>query len=318
MDRRKFLAAGCATVVPPASLAQDWPNRPIKFVVPFPPGGAADTVARELASRLQVSLGVACLVDNRPGASGTIGVDAVVNSPADGYTLLSHVSSIVIQPHLAAARHNVLAELAPITQTVAGSYVLVAHPTFPASDLQSFVAVVKRSPGRYSYASFGSGSGPHLAMELLKGHAGLFIVHVPFRGAGPALQELLTGRLDMAFETTFAALPHIRAGRLKPIALGGLYPSDALPGVQTIATSISGFDTDGWQGMFAPRATPAPVVSRLAEHLTRALRDREFTQRNSDLGFRTIGSSPANFATFVRSEYEKWGQVIRERGIRPD
>ena len=217
MHRREFLTASCASLAAPLSLAQEWPLRPIRMVVPFPPGGAADTVTRELARRLQASLGKPCVVDNRPGASGTIGVDAVIKAPADGHTLLSHVSSIVIQPHLGTARHDVLSELMPVSQTVTGSYVLVTHPSFPAHDLKSFIDAVRRSPGRYNYGSFGSGSGPHLAMELLKGHAGLFILHVPFRGAGPALQELLAGRLEMAFETTLAALPHIHAGKLKPL-----------------------------------------------------------------------------------------------------
>lgn len=155
-------------------------------------------------------------------------------------------------------------------------------------------------------------------MELLKSHAGLFILHVPFRGAAPAQQELLAGRLDMAFDTTFAALPHIRAGRLKPIALGGKQTPDSLPNVQTIATIVPGFDTDGWQGIFAPADTPKPVIFRLADEIAAALRDPEIVQGVAALGFRTMGTSPAEFAALVRSDHEKWGRVIRERRIRPD
>lgn len=318
MRRRDFLAAAGASVAVPASWSQEWPSRPIRIVVPFPPGGAADAVARALARRLQASLGVSCVVDNRPGASGTIGADAVAKSPADGHTLLSHASSIAIQPHLGTAPYDLLADFVPVTQTVAGSYVLLVHPSFPAHDLRSFIDVVKRAPGRYSYGSFGSGSGPHLAMELLKSHAGLFILHVPFRGAAPALQELLAGRLDMAFDTTFAALPHVRAGKLKPIALGGPRTMDALPGVQAIAAAFPGFDTDGWQGVFAPAGTPATLIARLAQEITASLRDPELAQNVASLGFRTVGSSPAEFAALVRTDYEKWGRVIRERRIRPD
>lgn len=318
MHRRRFLGAAGAAIAAPLCRADDWPSRPIRMVVPFPPGGAADAIPRALARRLQASLGVTLVIDNRPGASGTIGTNAVAKAPADGYTLLSHASSIAIQPHLGAAPYDVLTDLAPVTQTVAGSYVLLVQPSFPAQDLQGFIDVVRRSPGRFSYGSFGSGSGPHLAMELLKSHAGLFILHVPFRGAAPAQQELLAGRLDMAFDTTFAALPHIRAGRLKPIALGGKQTPDSLPNVQTIATIVPGFDTDGWQGIFAPANTPKPVIFRLADEIAAALRDPEIVQGVAALGFRTMGTSPAEFAALVRSDHEKWGRVIRERRIRPD
>lgn len=318
MHRRRFLGAAGAAIAAPLCRADDWPSRPIRMVVPFPPGGAADAIPRALARRLQASLGVTLVIDNRPGASGTIGTNAVAKAPADGYTLLSHASSIAIQPHLGAAPYDVLTDLAPVTQTVAGSYVLLVQPSFPAQDLQGFIDVVRRSPGRFSYGSFGSGSGPHLAMELLKSHAGLFILHVPFRGAAPAQQELLAGRLDMAFDTTFAALPHIRAGRLKPIALGGKQTPDSLPNVQTIATIVPGFDTDGWQGIFAPANTPKPVIFRLADEIAAALRDPEIVQGVAALGFRTMGTSPAEFAALVRSDHEKWGRVIRERRIRQD
>lgn len=318
MHRRRFLGAAGAAIAAPLCRADDWPSRPIRMVVPFPPGGAADAIPRAMARRLQASLGVTLVIDNRPGASGTIGTNAVAKAPADGYTLLSHASSIAIQPHLGAAPYDVLTDLAPVTQTVAGSYVLLVQPSFPAQDLQGFIDVVRRSPGRFSYGSFGSGSGPHLAMELLKSHAGLFILHVPFRGAAPAQQELLAGRLDMAFDTTFAALPHIRAGRLKPIALGGKQTPDSLPNVQTIATIVPGFDTDGWQGIFAPANTPKPVIFRLADEIAAALRDPEIVQGVAALGFRTMGTSPAEFAALVRSDHEKWGRVIRERRIRPD
>ena len=319
MIRRRSFLAGVPGVLGASSVfAEDWPARPIRIVVPFPPGGPADAVPRAIAQRIQPLLGVPCVIENRPGASGTIGTAVVAKAPADGYTLLSHVSSIVIQPHLGPAPYDVLAELAPVTQTVAGSYVLVVHPSFPASDLRGLIDVVRRSPGRYSYGSFGSGSGPHLAMELLKNEASLFILHVPFRGAAPALQELIAGRLDMAFDTTFAALPHIRTGKLKAIALGGARRVDALPDVPTVAELIPGFETDGWQGLFAPAGTPAPVVARVAAEVATALRDAERVRTIGQLGFRTVANSPAEFTTALRRDHAKWARVIRERNIKPD
>lgn len=295
-----------------------WPAGAVRFVVPFPPGGAADAVPRAIAQRLQSALGVPCIVENRPGASGTIGTQLVTRAPADGLTLLSHASSVVIQPHLVPASYDVLQDLRPVTQTVAGSYVLLVHPSFPATDLRGLVEAVRRAPGRYGYASFGSGSGPHLAMELLKSEAGLFILHVPFRGAAPAQQELLAGRLDMAFDTTFAALPHVRAGRLRAIAVGGASRVDALPDVPAIAEVFPGFETDGWQGVFAPAGTPAPVVAVAAAQIQKALAEPALAQAIDSLGFRTVASSPAEFAATVRRDHDRWARVIRERNIRPD
>jgi tripartite-type tricarboxylate transporter receptor subunit TctC len=320
MRRRALLQAGAALAAPGLAAAQQpaWPARPIRIVVPFPPGSAADAIPRGIAQRLQLALDTPCVIENRPGASGAVGAAAVAGAPADGYTFLSHTSGITIQPHLAPASFDVLRDFVPVTQTIAGSYVLVVRPSFPAKDLRGFIDAVRAAPGRYSYASYGSGSGPHLAMELLKQQAGLFILHVPFRGAAPAMQELLAGRIDMAFDTSFAAVPHIRAGRLVPIASGGLHPVAALPGVATVAQLYPGFDTDGWQGIFAPAGTPGEVVRRFSEETAAALRHPELRQRIADLGFTPLGTTPERFAALVRSDHERWGRIVRERRIQPD
>lgn len=318
MRRRKFLGSSILSLAAPAVLAQAWPARPIRIVVPFPPGSAGDSVPRAIAVALATSLGTPCVIDNRPGASGSIGADLVAKAAPDGYTLLSHSSGLTIQPHVTPAPFDLLRDLVPVAQTVAGSYVLVVPPSFPANDLQEFIATVRSAPGRFVFGSYGSGSGPHVAMELLKREAGLFIVHVPFRGAAPALQELLAGRLDMMFDTTYAALPHIRAGRLKAIAVGGLRPVDTLPGVHTVAERFPGFDTDGWQGLFAPAGTPDDIVHRLSQETARALHAPELSHMIADLGFRPVGNAPEQFAELVRSDYEKWGRVVRSRRIQPD
>ena len=315
LKRRALLGWLATAAAAPAARAQGWPARRVRIVVPFPPGSAADAIPRRIALGLQHLLHTPCVVDNRPGAGGAIGADAVARAAPDGYTLLSHTSGITIQPHLAPAPFDPLRDLVPVTQTIAGSYLLVAPPSFPARDLREFVAAVRAAPGKYSYGSHGTGSGPHLAMELLKVRAGLFAVHVPYRGAAPALHDLLAGRLDFAFDTSFATLPHIRAGRLRALAVGGPQPLEVLPGVAPVAALYPGFDTDGWQGLFAPSGTPADIVQRLAQATAQALADPALVQQVRELGFRVVGSSPAAFAEVVRSDFEKWGRIVRERGI---
>lgn len=314
----RLLGAALVAVaaVPPASAQPS--AAPIRIVVPFPPGSIGDTVPRTLALRLQAALGQPVIVDNRPGAAGSLGADVVAKAAADGRTLLSTTSTVTIQPHLGKPPFNVLTDLVPVSETVAGSYVLVVQPSFPAATLREFIELVRRNPGRFNYASYGTGSGPHLAMELLKERAGLFIVHVPFRGAAPAMQELLAGRVEMAFDTTAAALPQIRAGKLKAIAVGGPKAVDALFGVPTVASVYPGFDTDGWQGVFAPAGTPREQVLRLQAEIAKAVHAPEFARAMADVGFSVVGSSSDAFAARVRSEHEKWGRLIRERHIQPD
>lgn len=317
MKRRALLALAGA-VAAPAVWAQAWPARPLRIVVPFPPGAAADAIPRRIAQRMEAALGTPCVLENRPGAAGAIGADLVAKAEPDGYTLLSATSGMTILPHLGNAPFDVLRDFAPVGQTIAGSYVLVTKPSFPAQDLRQWVAQVRSAPGRYSYGSHGSGSGPHLAMELLKAQAGLYVLHVPFRGAAASLQELLSGRLDMAFDTTFAAVPHVRSGRLKAIAVGGPRTVDALPGVARVADLYPGFDTDGWQGFFAPAGTPPAIVRRLSDEIAQALQDPGLAKQITDLGFRPVGSTPGEFAALVQADHAKWGRVVRDRGIKPD
>lgn len=318
MKRRHLLAAAAAAATAPMAWAQSWPARTIRIVVPFPPGSAADSIPRRIAQRMEETLRTPCVLENRPGAAGAIGADLVAKAAPDGYTFLSATSGMTILPHMGQVPFDVLRDFTPVGQTIAGSYVLVTTPSFPASDLRQWVDQVRRAPGRYSYGSHGSGSGPHLAMELLKAEAGLYILHVPFRGAAASLQDLLAGRVDMAFDTTFAAVPHIRAGRLKAIAVGGPRTVDALPGVARVADVYPGFDTDGWQGFFAPAGTPPEIVRRVSDASAQALKDPELARQISDLGFRPIGNTPEQFAALVQADHAKWGRVVRDRGIKPD
>jgi tripartite-type tricarboxylate transporter receptor subunit TctC len=320
MKRRTWMAWPLATAlgVPRPARSQAYPARAIRLVVPFPPGSAADLIPRALAQKVQASIGQPVVIENRPGAAGAIGADLVAKSAPDGYTLLSHTVAVTINPHLVKAPFDVLTDLVPVTQTIAGSYVLVVQPSFPAASLREWIEVVRRNPGRHNYASHGSGSGPHLAMEMLKQQLGLFIVHVPFRGAAPAMQELLAGRIEMAFDTSVAVLPHVRSGRLKALAVGGPKPVDALPGVPTVASLLPGFDSDGWQGLFAPAGTPPDLVARLNAEFVKAARAPDFVRQMAEQGFAAVGSSVAEFKTFVQAEHAKYGRLIRERRIQPD
>jgi tripartite-type tricarboxylate transporter receptor subunit TctC len=215
--------------------------------------------------------------------AGAIGADLVAKSAPDGYTLLSHTVAVTINPHLVKAPFDVLTDLVPVTQTIVGSYVLVVQPAFPAASLREWIEVVRRNPGRHNYASHGSGTGPHQAMEMLKQQLGLFIVYVPFRGAAPAILELLAGRIEMAFDT-----------------------------------SVAGFDSDGWQGLFAPAGTPPDLVARLYAEFVKAARAPEVVRQMAEQGFAAVGSSLAEFKTFVQAEHAKYGRLIRERRIQPD
>lgn len=318
MIRRRHVLSASALGWLDAARAQGYPTRPIRLVVAFPPGSTGDMVPRALAQKVQASIGQPVVIDNRPGAAGAIAAEAVAKAAPDGYTLLSTSSAVVINPHLVKTSFDVLKDLVPVVQTIAGSYVLVVQPTFPANTLREWIDHVRRNPGRFNYASYGSGSGPHLAMEILKASAGLYIVHVPFRGAAPAMQELLAGRIEMAFDTSVATLPHIRSGKLKAIAVGGPRPVEALPGVPTVAQTFPGFDTDGWQGLFAPAGTPPEVVARLNDEFVKAARSADFVKQMADLGFAAVGHRADAFTALVKTEYERYGRLIRERGIQPD
>jgi tripartite-type tricarboxylate transporter receptor subunit TctC len=320
MQRRRFTTAIAAAIAWPAWVRAQagFPGKPVRLVVAFPPGSTGDLVARMVAAKLQENMGQPVVVDNRPGATGNIAAEAVVRSPADGYTLLSTSSALAIVPWLQKMPFDVQKELLPLSQTIAGSYVLVVHPSFPARNLAEFIALVKKNPGRYSYASYGNGSGPHLAMELLKAQAGLFITHVPYRGAAPAMHDLIGGQVEMSFDTTVATLAHIRAGKIRAIALGGQATYDILPGVPTIAQTFAGFDTDGWQGIFAPAGTPREVAQKLSAEIGRAMRAPDVSGKLKDLGFKAVGSDLQAFGSYFAAEHARYGKLIAERGIKGD
>ena len=256
------------------------------------------------------------VIDNRAGATGNIGADLVAKAPADGYTILLTVSSMVTSPFLEKVPFDVTRDFAGVTQLIRGSYVLVAGPRLKVSSLGEFLEAARRAPGRLNYGSFGGGSGPHLAMELLRNRSGIDVTHVPYKGLGPMQQALLAGEVDVIFAPTVGATPQVRAGKMQALAVSGPNPVAALPGVPTIASSFAGYDSDGWQGIWVPTGTPRPIISRLQQEISRALNGAEVSARLRDLGFEPVGNSPEEFDAYFRSELAKWSKLIRDNQIQ--
>lgn len=321
---RRLASAGIlstiASMTMPA-LANTFPKDTIRIVVPYPPGGASDVTARILAEKMQGALKVPVIVENRPGANGNIAADAVARSPADGYTLLManvgpNAISQSIYPKLS---YDTVKSFAAVTQTTLVPIVLVTGPGIPARNMQELLAELKANPRKYTYASAGNGSSNHLTGALFASMAGVDALHVPYRGDGPALMDVISGRVSMMFTTIVAAMPHIKNGRVKALGIATNQRIPALEGVPTIADSgLAGFDSASWGGIVAPAGTPAPVVGVLNKTLIDILNQAEVKTRLGDLGAVVVGSSPDQFETYIRSETEKWGRVANANKIVAD
>ena len=314
------LAATAATSVLAQNTAPAWPTRPLRMVVPFPPGGIADIAARAIGAEMGRDLGQPVVVENRPGAGGNVGAEAVAKSAPDGYTVLYAVASaFTANPHLYGKMpFDPLRDLVPVTETVMGGMVLLVRPEFQAANLRDWLARVQANPGRLSYASYGNGSFPHLNMELLKFMTGTHVVHIPYRGAAPAMQDLLGGQVDMMFDQSATAIPQIRAGKVKPLAVNTPQRLAALPDVPTIAEVLRGFDGSGWQGLWVPAGTPPAVLQRLNQSAVRALAVTEVRKRFTDAGLEVVGSSPDQVRVKVERESIKWKDVIDFARIKID
>ena len=310
-----ILASAAILLCPVAVLAQ-YPNKLIRMVVAFPPGGATDLLARIVAGKLRDSMGQTVVVDNKSGASGVIGAEVVVRSPPDGYTILYTASTIVVSPWIQKVPFDTEKDLIPVSQTTASTYALVTAPKFPANTFQEFLAYVRKQPGRFNYGSFGHGSGPHLTMEMLKNLAKVEITHVPYKGSAPMLTDLIADQIDMAFDAPSSVLPYIGAGRLKALAVAGPQPVDVLPGVPTISQMFPGFDTDAWQGVFVPAGTPREIVGKLSGEIAKAFRSPEIIKLFSERGFRAVAKGHEEFSTYMKAELSKYEKVIKENNIR--
>ncbi len=304
-----------------AALAQGtYPNKPIRVIVGYTPGGATDIVARILAPKLQEILGQPVIVENKPGAGSNIGSEFVAKSAPDGYTLL--VGSIANATNMVAYKnlgYDTLRDLAPITQLMSAPSVLAVHPSFPAKNLPELIALAKRDPGKYAFASSGAGGSPHLAGELLKLRAGIDLIHVPYKGAAPAMSDLLGGQVPMAFQTALSAIPHFQSGQLRPIAVASNKRLAQLPNVPTMAEAgLPDFEVSSWNGLFAPAKTPPEIIAKLHAAAVKAITSPDAREKLYAQAAEPVGSTPEEFRAYIRAEIDKWGKVIRASGLRVD
>jgi tripartite-type tricarboxylate transporter receptor subunit TctC len=314
----RFFALALACALSFAAAAQEWPAKPVRIIVPFPAGGSADLMPRTVAEKLAAKWHQPVVVDNRPGAAGNIGADAVFRAEPDGYTLLSSPPPpLVINKLLYPKLSYDPDQFAPITVIGAIPNVLLVNPKVAANSVAELVAYAKAHPGELNYASQGSGTTSHLTAELFKSMAGgLDITHIPYKGTAPALTDLLAGQVDMMFDNLGVSLPHVRAGKLKALAVAGRRRFPGLPDVPALAETLSGFDSQAWFGIVAPPGTSAAIAEKIAFDVQEALKLPDVRKRLADLSAEPLGYGPAQTAAFMREEVARWGAVIRSAGVR--
>lgn len=324
ISRRTFAAllTALAAVAAPAALAQDaYPAKPIRLVVPYPPGGFTDILGRLIAEKLQAGIGQPVVVDNKGGGGSTIGTGLVANAPADGYTLLLVAPDLAINESLMANRlaYDARRSFAPVMQAAWSPMVLVSHPSLPVKTVAELIALAKAQPGKINFGSGGNGTGSHLAFELFRSRAGIDIVHVPYKGNGPATTGLLGGQVSAMFLQYAVAQPHIAAGKLGVLATPSGKRSAAMPDVPTIAESgLPGFDVLPWFGVVAPAGTPAPVVNWLHAELAKVMQRPEVRQKLASLAAEPTATTPKEFAAFIDSEITRWASVVKESGAKAE
>ena len=316
----RTLLACCATALCSAAISQTYPARPIRLVVPFPPGAYTDTVARLLAKKLSDGFEQPVVVENRAGAGGNIGADYVAKSAPDGYTLLmGTIAAAISVSAYAKLPYQLKRDLAPVSLVVSVPYVLVAGPAIPARSLGELVELARAQPGKLNYASSGNGSALHLASELFKARTGTDLVHIPYKGIAPAVTDLIGGQVSVMFPSLDSALPHIRSAKIKALAVTSAKRSPLLPEVPTVAESgLPGFEIVAWGGVLAPAATPADIIARINSQIGRALESPDIRKRFLDLGAEATPSAAGEFARFIEAEIEKWARVVKASGVRID
>ena len=309
-----------ATSAPSPAQLQTFPSRPVRVIVPFPPGGSVDDVIRTFNNRLAELTGQNIIIDNRPGASGNVGTDLAARAVADGHTLLATTLPLVVNPSLFAnLNHDVMRDFAPVSLLAAAPFVLVVHPSLPSGSVKELIAYARVRPGELNYASAGSGTNLHVAAELFKNLSKLDIVHVPYKGGGPALVALLGGETHLSFIGVLAAVPHAKAGRICALGVTAIKRSPALAEVPTIAESgLPGYEFTSWYGVLVPRATAQEKVVALNGHFRNALRAPEMTERFARVGADIIASAPEEFGKHLRVELAKWAKVVKEAGLKAE
>jgi tripartite-type tricarboxylate transporter receptor subunit TctC len=303
-----------------AAATPDYPNRPIRLVAPFAPGGSVDTLARTMSNRLTEALRQQVVVDNRAGGNGNLGMEIVVHAPPDGYTIvLGYIANLGIGPSLYKLPYDPIKDFAPITQVASSPNILVVHPSVPVKTFKEFIAYAKANPKKLNFASSSVGSLGHLSGELLNRTAGIDMIHIPYKGSGQAVIDLVGGQIQSMISGMASVMPHIKAGRLRALAVTGARRSPAVADIPTIAESgYPGFEADSWFGVLAPARTPRPIVNRLHDEFVRVIAVPEVKERLNSVGFELVGSSPDEFAAYIKSEIPKWAKVVKASGAKAD
>ena len=318
MHRRSlFTALALPALLSTVTWAQQYPDRPVKLVVPYAPGGSADIVGRLISDEWGKALGKPMVIDNKPGAGGNLGVDAVAKAPADGYTIGLQTVSLAINPSLTAKMpYDTLKDLAPLGMVASSQHVLVVTNKLPAKDVKELIAQAKAAPGKLTYGSAGAGSSFHMSAELFKAVAGVSIVHVPYRGGGPAMTDTIGGQVDMSFPVLSAAKGQVQAEKLRALGVTGSKRSPLMPNVPTIAEAgLPNYAFETWFMVFAPAATPKPIIDKLNATLTQALNTPAVKERMEREGFDPIPSSPSEARARLEKEMPQWAKLVKERGI---
>ena len=321
MTLRPLLAACALALLASHALAQGYPNKPIKMIVPFPPAGSTDLSGRAVADKLGQRLGQPVVVENKPGAGGNIGSDVAAKSPPDGYTLLvGTVGTHAINGSLYSKMpYDHLKDFAPVILLSTTPNVLVVHPSLPANSVKEVIALAKAKPGELTFASSGSGTSIHLSGELFKSMAGVQMTHVPYKGSGPMLIDLMGGQTSMAFDNLSAAIQHIKAGKLKALATTGPQRAPALPDVPTVSEAgLPGYDSTSWNAIYVPAGTPKEIVERLNKELRAILESPETRKYFAEQGAQAGGGTPQELDAFMRAETAKWAKVVKESGAKVD
>ncbi len=314
-----LLATLIPAMVSVTAAAQTYPAKAVRIVVGYPPGGPTDLLARIIAQKLAESWGQQVLVDNRPGASGMIGAEVTVRAAPDGYTLLMVPVTYAVTPSLFAKMpYDAVKDLAPVAQVAAAPFILVVHPTLPVKTVKDLITLARSQPGQINYASASAGGMPHLAGELFNTMTGVKMVHIPYKGAAPATTDLLAGQVSLMFNNMLSAMPQVKNGRLRAVAVTSNKRSTALPDLPTIAETVPGYEASGWYAALAPAATPRELISKINNDMNRIMRMPDVTQRLAGDGVEAVGTTPEQFGNYLRSEIAKWGKVVKASGAKAD
>ena len=314
-----LVGAVLAWMAPQAGLAQTWPTRPVRMVVPFPPGGATDIIGRMVAGKMQEVWGQSVIVENKPGAGTVVATDYVAKSAPDGYTMAFVITGHVINPSLRSNMpYDTLKDLAGVTQVSIQHLAIAANPSFPANNVAELVALAKKSPGKIAYATPGSGTAMHLSVELLKTRAGIDLLHVPYKGGAPAQQDVMGGRVPVLMDVHYAILPLLKSGKIKLLALLSPQRPKGSSDIPVVAETVPGVSALSMVGLVVPSATPRDLVHRISADIAKAVRSSDLTDRMVQLGMEPVGSTPEEFDAYVRTEMEKWAPVVKASGAKVD